>query len=829
MSDSFVPLDMSAVYNAGVGNVEAEDGKLWPAPDDAPDHTPLVGLPWGEQPFWGVPFRLAAAGAAKAVVLVAQKAGGAVSASAEIPINAKARRILYAHACAPVPGASPTVEGTGEEIGTYRVLYADGRFVEQRLRRRFEIHDVQVPWGHHPFLCRNCRHFHSVPLDSREHGYGMVQTGAFTREGSDLQGWWLYDWENPAPDEEIAAVVVSAASPTALALAGLTLCHEEGDPFAWAARQEVALRVDAEGVPEVAMERGEIVRRDQLWVPSADFLSSAEAGWGRGSGETVAGGYLEIHGSAAGQLAIKAGDDIEERVCWGEVLKEKKVAQGKVRIEVVAPTGKQWVHVRVEDADTGQPVGTRVHFRSEHGAYLAPHGHQADVNVAWFEDMGGDCKTGGVPYAYIDGTCQIDLPIGPVYAEVVRGFEYQPLRQRVEIKPGQRALTLKIKRAFDMKQRGYYSGDTHVHFLSSQSAHLEAEGEDLNVVHLLASQWGRLFTSWEEFTGGLAPTSSDNHLVWVSQENRQHVLGHISLLGLKELVAPICTGGASEDWVGGSVDALMADWAEECKKQGGLVVMPHIPLPDFENAANIVLGHADAGEMCWIWQGEQISSAERGYYRWLNVGQKLPLVGGTDKMSNGRILGGSRTYIKLRAGEEFTFDNWCQAVRRGQAFASTGAMIDLQVEGREMGEEIHLPGTGGTVEVVARAESVWPLTGLELICNGESVAREVAAPAARQIELRFKLKAERSCWVAARCWGPHHTDAGPVMAHSSPIYIDVGRCCAFVPAEGHYLLTHLEGGIAWAERMGVFRDEAIRQRLIGLFNEARGELLRRMQ
>ena len=143
--------------------------------------------------------------------------------------------------------------------------------------------------------------------------------------------------------------------------------------------------------------------------------------------KTVDGGYLEIHGSTEGQLAIKAGDD-EERICWGDVLKEKKVAQGKVRIEVVAPSGKQWVHVRVEDADTGQPVGTRVHFRSEHGAYLAPHGHQADVNVAWFEDMGGDCKTGGVPYAYIDGTCQIDLPIGPVYAEVVRGFEYQPLR-----------------------------------------------------------------------------------------------------------------------------------------------------------------------------------------------------------------------------------------------------------------------------------------------------------------------------------------------------------------------------------------------------------------
>ncbi len=183
-------------------------------------------------------------------------------------------------------------------------------------------------------------------------------------------------------------------------------------------------------------------------------------------------------------------------------------------------------------------------------------------------------------------------------AEAVRGFEYTPVREKIEVKPGQRHLTLKLKRAFDMKERGYYSGDTHVHFLSSQSAHLEAAGEDLNVVNLLASQWGRLFTSWKEFTGGLAPTSSEDHKIWVSQENRQHILGHISLLGLKEMVAPICTGGPNEDWLGGEIQTLMADWAEACKSQGGLVIMPHMPVPDFENAANIVMGHADAAEMC---------------------------------------------------------------------------------------------------------------------------------------------------------------------------------------------------------------------------------------
>ena len=317
-------------------------------------------------------------------------------------------------------------------------------------------------------------------------------------------------------------------------------------------------------------------------------------------------------------------------------------------------------------------------------------------------------------------------------------------------------------------------------------------------------------------------------MIWVSQENRQHVLGHISLLGLKEQVTPMCTGGADEDWVGGDIQTLMADWADACRAQGGLVIIPHIPTPDFENAADVVLGKADAAEMCWIWQGEQIGQGEQGYYRWLNTGQKLPVVGGTDKMSNNRILGGSRTYALLREGEPFTYENWVQAVKRGTTFASTGAMIDLWADGARMGEEVRLPGNGGTVEVTATAESIWPLTAVELIVNGRKAARQEADGDRRRVSVKFELKAERSCWVAARCWGPHYTDAGPVMAHSSPIYIDVGNRGAFEPTDGEYLLTHMEGGIAWAEQIGVFREEAVRTRLIALFREAQEELRRRM-
>lgn len=824
MADAFTALDLSQAYNAGRQNIPTGDGYWWPHGDAHPDDTILNRLPTGQEKFWGIPFEL---GDAPDNCFVCVGGGGPENVT--LPVAQTTRRILFAHVSAPPMGSQGgSQEGAGEELGSYRIVFSDGATEEIGLRRRFEIHDVAIPWGHHPFECRHCREFESVALDDKEGAWGRAQTGVSKASG-DLDGWWIYDWENPRQDVEIDCIQFSASTPTPLLLGGITLCDETEDPLYWPPREEVAVSSTADGGIEVAVDRGVVARQDALFVPNDDFLSSEVCGWGRGGQSRKDGGYLEIHASRRGALKVRVGESSQASFGWGDLLDAGRAESGEISVEHVAPSGKQWLHVRVTDEETGRPIGARVHFRSPQGAYFAPHGHQSDVNVQWFEDMGGDCKVNGVPYAYIDGRCQIELPIGPVYVEVVRGFEYIPVRRCVYVKPGQRDLSISMRRAFDMKTRGYYSGDTHVHFLTAQSSHLEAAAEDLNVVNLLVSQWGRLFTSWEEFTGGLSPTSSEDYKIWVSQENRQHVLGHISLLGLKDMVAPICTGGPQEDWVGGEIQVLMADWAEACRRQGGLVIMPHMPSPDFENAANIVLGQADAAEMCWIWRGEEIGSGERGYYRWLNTGQKLPIVGGTDKMSNNRILGGSRTYAKLADGEDFTFENWCQAVRNGSTFASTGAMIDLRVEGAVMGQEIDLPGNGGKVEVVATAECVWPLTAIELIVNGERSAREVADEDGRTATVRFELDVSAPCWIAARCWGEYLTDAGPVMAHSSPVYVNVGRRRPFVASDGNYLLTHMEGGVSWAEKIGVFRDENVRSRLVALFREAQAEIRRRAE
>src|SRR5439155_8490886 len=154
------------------------------------------------------------------------------------------------------------------------------------------------------------------------------------------------------------------------------------------------------------------------------------------------------------------------------------------------------------------------------------------------------------------------LPRGEVILDVARGFEYEPLRTTVTIAPGRRELTLRLKRWTNMNARGWFSGDTHVHFLGANGAHREAQGEDLNVVNLLQSQWGHLFTNSEDWIGRPTVTNDGKTIVYCSQENRQHLLGHLILWGLKKPVMPWCSDGPGEAELGGTLEEAMSHWAD---------------------------------------------------------------------------------------------------------------------------------------------------------------------------------------------------------------------------------------------------------------------------
>ena len=195
-----------------------------------------------------------------------------------------------------------------------------------------------------------------------------------------------------------------------------------------------------------------------------------------------------------------------------------------------------------------------------------------------------------------------------------------------------RELELELERAIDLRAAGWVSADPHVHFLAPSTALLQAAAEDVTLVHLLATQLGDEFTNVTDLWSGDLIAPDGRHMVLLGTENRQNMLGHLALLGARRPVLPMASGGAPEGRVGAAVVELLADWADRCHADGGLVVGAHFPLPLAEIAADIVAGRIDAIEMQTFAPGLDNPTVLE-WYRFLNCGYRLPVLGGTDKMS----------------------------------------------------------------------------------------------------------------------------------------------------------------------------------------------------
>ena len=767
-----------------------------------------------------------------------------------VPVGSSASRIIFAHRLL----ASEIDEGgpVGNHVADYVFSLTNGQQYVVPIRERFETGFVPTDSFRGasglPFLAVTDGKHQLMPRKEGEwQEVGRRQTEYLQ---ATARSYFLWSWTNPESDVPVESIEIVPRGP-AFVIAGVTLGHMEEHPFARQGRREAKIIITDPALAsgsfdlEVEVDRGDSTYAFPLPKdPDDGFQSAYHRGFGEQQNDEASPSYAEISAVPSATVSIKQKGESIGQLSWGEVEEKGKTENSRVRMEL-ADRGRNWVKVTIIDDDTGRPVPCRIHFRSPDGIPYQPHGHHNQVNSnldSWHIDVGGDVRMGQITYAYIDGRCEGWLPRGDVIVDVARGFEYEPLRTKVRIEPGQQTLELRIKRWIDMNARRWYSGDSHVHFLSTQGAHLESSGEDLNVVNLLQSQWGSLFTNTEDFTGRASVLQNGSNIVYVSQENRQHFMGHMILWGLKEPVMPWCSDGPGEAEIGGHMETTLAHWADEAHAQGAWVINPHFPNPNGEPAALVATGRLDGVEML-----RQTRPNHMEYYRYLNCGYRLPLVGGTDKMSSDVPVGLYRTYALLPDDQDFTYENWCRSVAAGRTFLSGGPIINLSVEGREVGDTLAISGAG-SVEVEAWAESVLPVFSLEIVQNGRMVAQTENRSGSRRLELKEKIRIDGHSWIAARTGAfdyfdivPHHDvwNRG-VFAHTSPIYVACGgEWDMFDPATAQYMLTLIDGDLSYIrETAGVRPPGSVTHRhgeddhlayLQRPFLEARDAILSRMR
>ena len=730
----------------------------------------------GDRVLHGLPFRFSSD--RDRAVLVVPPDG-----SARIAAGGRPTWLVFAHAL-----LEPELfEGgrVGAPVGTYRLEYRDGTSVTRTLRQRFEIgptprrwdgRPLPLDWGQTPLLARN----------DAEHVLMDRACGRYDEAGARLVGiddpqsrvpyvlpyrFYLWAMENPRTDLELDGIVVEAGG-ASVVLGAVTLSDLEEEPFTRTVAREVLVEMRDGGVTE-SLEF-EVDRGTASYVyrtaPDVETAPELPGGWGRSRPEEWGTGYAKVSASPSATVSVRDGGREQGSFRWGDLVERGALTFGWGSVRLPGPD-QNWVRTTVRD-ETGSPVACRIRFQTTDGIPLAPYGHHAHINSdggTWNLDIGGDVRLGSYTYAAIGGTCEGWLPTGRVQVEVARGFEYQPIRETVTIAPDQTELELELVRRFDARARGYASGDTHVHFMSTQGAELEARAEDLQVANLLLAQWGEHFTNTEEFTGHPHVSHDHGTVVYAGQENRTNMLGHINLLGLREPIMPWSTGGSEEDELGGGLATTLSHWADECHAQGGTVVLAHFPVPYGETAALLATGRLDAVETI-AYDDYNITE----YYRYLNAGFRVPLVGGTDKMTSEVPVGLVRTYAAADAGG-VEYEAWCAGIRRGDTMVSSGPLLWLRVDGQPPGSLL----TGReSVDVRIELETIFPVERVELIRNGEVVRTEYVDPEASTHRLDLTWEVTGSDWFAARCFGaadagPRHADTWnrPVFAHTSPVYV----------------------------------------------------------
>jgi hypothetical protein len=820
-SASFVPLPLNG--NVAKSELDAVDG-ISEQMLEALKHAPS-----GACVCWGIPFE-AGSGPNPSVVLVADR-----SVSVDLKPTC-AQWLVFVHTSDLRPieagpkGLISPMRGQGrlnEHAADYVILYEDGTEERLAIRRRHQIGAFQRRWGENCFESVPHRKPHPIRASHEQliPDWGRSQ---YRCKAADDGPWisWLWAWQNPHPDKAVVGMRCEPVSGTII-LSAISAGEASALPLRWEPRRKAVLKLpDGEAFAPELDEQGllEQIQLDMGQVISATPRPLYPDAW-------AASYNNQIPERSGDEVLIEytAHPDASFHLSGGRTVPVVELQGGTYssdEMRSVAPA-TQRVRLRVLEKGARKPVAVKLHVHGEAGEYLAPLDRHRIINNAWFEDYsvdfahcrGGD-SPGQHPSTYVPGETVIDLPLGKVYIEVSKGFEIRPIRKVIEVTQATEQVEVEIERVLPWRERGWVTADTHVHFLSPMSAMLEGAGEGVNVVNLLASQWGELMTNVGDFDGANTWGSTANggegeYLVRVGTENRQHVLGHISLLGYRgRIIAPMTTGGPNESALGDPIDVLLTEWARQCKKQGGLVVLPHFPNPRAEHAASVISGDIDAIEMTsWgdLYGGIDPYSLS-DWYRYLNCGYLVAAVGGTDKMSASTAVGTVRTYAHIAPGVPFGYEAWMEAVRRRETFVSYGPLLDFAVDGQPMGSRIEMTRSGGTVDVTWQAASVTvPMSRVELVVNGE--IRESQAIPPDQASGSWSFKVAKSCWLALLVRGHYADQPEMIAAHSSPVMVMVDGSVMLAAADAVTILEQIEGTLAYLDTVGTRKDDRTYKRM----------------
>jgi len=464
------------------------------------------------------------------------------------------------------------------------------------------------------------------------------------------------------------------------------------------------------------------------------------------------------------------------------------------------------LNLTLQDAK-GQPLPARIGIYDHSGRMVLPNQQaialrfNADfsartllmpANTAWPADN----RLG----FYINGHYQSSLPVGEYRIIIARGPEYPVLAQRFTIEAEQLlSLNKTLRPWLDMAAKGWYAGDTHIHYQRAdreehQDLQTIMQAEHLSVANLL--QMDDIGTvGFKQYNWGADAYHNDALFALVpGQEGPRSNRGHTMHLNIKS------PSHHPERYY------YYHEKFAATRRQGGVTGYAHVRKQHgFGAAMGLALDVPfELVDVVEVLQFGQIDLSI--WFDFLNLGYRLTPVAGTDftPLAAGNLPGNERNYVHV--GKDYSVQAWFDGLKAGRTFATNGPMLEFSANNQNMGGTVVI-GKGGSVEINAKAllnPDIGMLNKLTLYQQGEVIATATPVQDSQQIKLTHNFDAEQGGWVVVKAEGLLKTtnteSPQKLFAVSAPIYISVdgsGTCkVEQVPALVATLRQHIEDGFA---------------------------------
>ncbi|WP_139001844.1 CehA/McbA family metallohydrolase [Hyunsoonleella aestuarii] len=411
----------------------------------------------------------------------------------------------------------------------------------------------------------------------------------------------------------------------------------------------------------------------------------------------------------------------------------------------------------------------------------------------------------GLVFFYSPGEIEIVAPLGEITVTAVHGFSTQIAKKTIVLDRSDQTNEINLTKIWDAQTNGWYSGDNHFHLnyggtnqLDPTDIVLDLKGEDVDVGFPLLANLGQRFLEQDLWNWNRDETP----LIYFGQEVRSHFLGHLGLLGIKDLYWPWVWGPRYDIY--GRDDRLNAEPLRFARSQnalGGYVHPVSVRDPFNENGsrripieliADSVLGETDVIELGCLWSDE-IGTANL-WHKFLNLGLPITASAGSDVMNDlyrTMAIGATRVYVKPEG--PLTINSYLKALKEGRSFVSNGPLVEFEVDGKIPGEVIE----AGQKKVSWKLKVHAPIAfdKVEIFVNGNVVATKKGMSGTTSKTYKGTLAVPAGGWVTVRVSGGDITwplmDSYP-YAETSPIWFNnIGSINSTSAKESAQILLNL--------------------------------------